>query len=202
MGLPGAFADRHRAGVSTAMVVDTVVTYLSMAEPPPTFPVRPDGIRIDLLKAENIPLQYYRYLYNAVGAEWLWFERHIIDDAALAGMLHRDGVEVYVLHANGCPAGYYELDFGALPEVNLVYFGLVSEWSGKRLGPWLLGSAVAEAFSRGARELTVNTCTLDHPAALPLYRRLGFRPVGEEKRRLAVPPEIPIPRHINARQAP
>ena len=34
-------------------------------------------------------------------------------------------------------------------------------------------------------KLTVNTCTLDHKAALPLYQKLGFEPVRfEDKKRL------------------
>ncbi|TGV78967.1 GNAT family N-acetyltransferase, partial [Mesorhizobium sp. M2D.F.Ca.ET.145.01.1.1] len=28
---------------------------------------------------------------------------------------------------------------------------------------------------------TVQTCTLDHPAALPLYQKLGFKPVAQKK---------------------
>jgi GNAT superfamily N-acetyltransferase len=81
-------------------------------------------------------------------------------------------------------------------KTNLVYFGLVPEWSGRKVGPWLLGTAVQEAFSRGARTATVNTCTLDHPAALPLYQKLGFVPTAREERRLHVPPAVPIPDRI------
>ncbi len=29
--------------------------------------------------------------------------------------------------------------------------------------------------------MIVQTCTLDHPAALPLYQKLGFQPVGQKK---------------------
>jgi hypothetical protein len=29
--------------------------------------------------------------------------------------------------------------------------------------------------------VTVQTCTLDHPAALPLYQKLGFSPVGQSR---------------------
>jgi hypothetical protein len=29
--------------------------------------------------------------------------------------------------------------------------------------------------------VTVQTCTLDHPAALPLYQKLGFAPVAQKK---------------------
>jgi hypothetical protein len=61
---------------------------------------------------------------------------------------------------------------------------------------------VNEAFSRGAPKVTVNTCTLDHPAALPLYQRIGFEPVAQQKRRLKVPADVVIPGHIAARMTP
>ena len=128
--------------------------------------------------------------------------RRLLDDEALSGKVHAEGVEVSVLYANGSPAGYYELDFSVPASTSLVYFGLMAQWTGRGIGPWLLGSAISEGFARGAEFLTLNTCTLDHPAALPLYQRLGFRPVGEEVRRLSIPPHIPIPDHIAARMAP
>ncbi|TIX52655.1 MAG: GNAT family N-acetyltransferase, partial [Mesorhizobium sp.] len=39
----------------------------------------------------------------------------------------------------------------------------------------------AAAWSHGPRRVTVQTCTLDHPAALPLYQKLGFAPVAQKK---------------------
>lgn len=186
----------------TARIVDTTVTYLVMTEPPLALPQMPSGVRAALMRADDIPLHFYRYLYGAVGAKWLWFERLILDDDALSRRIHRAGVEVHVLYANGAPAGYYELDFGASETVNLVYFGLMPEWTGRRIGPWLLGAAISEAFSRGAEQISVNTCTLDHPAALPLYQRLGFRPVGREERRLRIPADISMPGHIADRITP
>jgi GNAT superfamily N-acetyltransferase len=186
----------------TTSLVETVVTYLAMPAPPRNLPPMPVGPRLAMMKAERIPLHYYRYLYSAVGVNWLWFERLLLDDQALSLKVHRQSVEIFVLYANGSPAGYYELDFGKPEKTNLVYFGLMPEWTGQKIGPWLLGSAVADGFARGAKEMTVNTCTLDHPAALPLYQRLGFRPVAQERRLLRVPEHIPIPRHIAARKAP
>jgi GNAT superfamily N-acetyltransferase len=201
MGLATWQSDRHGIRM-TARVVNTVVTYLAMQAAPRALPPKPAGPLLALMKVERIPLHYYRYLYSAVGVNWLWFERLLLDDNALAKKVHNQSVEIYVLYAEGAPAGYYELDFGGRERTNLVYFGLMPEWTGRKIGPWLLGSAVAQAFSRGAKELTVNTCTLDHPAALPLYQRLGFRPVARENRRLTVPAHLTIPDHITARMAP
>jgi GNAT superfamily N-acetyltransferase len=183
-------------------VIETVITYLEMQGPPRPPPAMPATPKLLLMKAERIPLHYYRYLYAMVGGPWLWYERLLLDDEMLARKVHAEGVEVTVLYANGSPAGYYELDFSTGDITNLAYFGLMQEWTGHGIGPWLLGSAIAEGFSRGAEYMTVNTCTLDHPAALPLYQRLGFRPVAQETRRLSVPPHIPIPDHIAARMTP
>ena len=180
-------------------IVETVVTYLCMDGPPRVLPPMPVGPRLALMKADRIPLHFYRYLYEQVGMNWLWFERLFLDDASLARKVHQDGVEIFVLYGDGAPAGFYELDFKKPDKTNLVYFGLVPEWSGRKVGPWLLGTAVLEAFSRGAKAATVNTCTLDHPAALPLYQRLGFVPVAREERQLRVPPAVLIPDRIAAR---
>jgi GNAT superfamily N-acetyltransferase len=201
MGLASRREDREGAGM-TPRIVQTTITYLAMEAKPAHLPPLPSSPRLAIMKAEKIPLHFYRYLYETVGGAWLWIERLHLDDEALARKVHREGIEIYVLYANGAPAGYYELDFGKPKRTNLAYFGLMPEWTGFRIGPWFLGSAITTAFSRGAEEVTVNTCTLDHPAALPLYQKLGFKPVRREERQLAIPSDIAIPGHIAARIAP
>ena len=62
------------------------------------------------------------------------------------------------------------------------YFGLMPEFMGRRLGPYLLRWAVDAAWSTQPDKVTVNTCTLDHPKALSLYQKVGFRPVRQEQK--------------------
>jgi GNAT superfamily N-acetyltransferase len=183
-------------------LLETTVTYLAMDARPAHLPPQPSAPRLALMRAEKIPLHFYRYLYATVGGNWLWVERLRLSDAMLAAKVQREGVDVFVLYANGSPAGYYELDFEDPRKTRLVYFGLMQEWTGLRIGPWLLGTAVSEAFARGASEVLVNTCTMDHPAALPLYQRLGFRPVRREVRHIEIPTNLPVPGHIAARMPP
>jgi len=185
-----------------AKFLETTVTYLIADARPAHLPPMPTSPRLALMRAEKIPLHFYRYLYAAVGGSWLWVERLDISDNALAEKVHRDGVEIFVLYANGSPGGYYELDFADPKSAKLVYFGLMPELTGMRIGPWLLGAAIAEGFSRSASEILVNTCTMDHPAALPLYQRLGFHPIRRESRRLRIPPGHKLPGHIAARMTP
>ena len=92
-----------------------------------------------------------------------------------------------MLYANGVPAGFAELDCRSLPVVELAYFGLMPEFIGKGLGGHLLAGAIENAWRHEPDKLTVNTNTLDHPKALPLYQRLGFQPVKQEVREIDDP---------------
>jgi len=50
------------------------------------------------------------------------------------------------------------------------------------MGFFFLYHACMNAFAAPISRLTVNTCTLDHPRALPLYQRLGFTAYNREER--------------------
>ena len=87
------------------------------------------------------------------------------------------------------PAGYFELDTAAPRETELRYFGLISEFIGRRLGPFLLQAAIDQAWLRPIERLWVHTRSFDHPKALGVYQRGGFvvyarNPVGFEDPRL------------------
>ena len=47
--------------------------------------------------------------------------------------------------------------------------------------------AVDMVWRSGARGMTVNTCTADHPRALPSYLRAGFRTVRQVRELWNVP---------------
>jgi GNAT superfamily N-acetyltransferase len=59
----------------------------------------------------------------------------------------------------------------------------VPEAIGRGLGTWLLRTAVHAGWDMpGTVRMTVNTCSLDHPAALSLYQKAGFSPMRQEQR--------------------
>src|SRR3546814_1347959 len=109
-----------------------------------------------------------------------------MSDAGLAGILADDRVEVFVLYGDGAPAGYSELDRRGQAAVNrgtidLAYFGLMPHGVGRGLGRYLLHAALEQAWSYAPERLTVNTNTMDHPRALPLYQKAGFAPYRQEE---------------------
>ena len=80
---------------------------------------------------------------------------------------------------DGWPHGFFVLDGRAPRACDLAYFGLVPEAIGRGLGTFLLQTALHMAWDRpGTARVTVNTNSLDHPRALPLYQKAGFEPVA------------------------
>ncbi len=122
-------------------------------------------------------MAFYRFLYDTVGADYCWWLRRTMPDPELAALLRHPRVGIHVLYAGGEPAGFFELDARSGPDVNLSYFGLMPHAVGTGLGAAFLRHAVDEAWRPTPRAMTVNTCTADHPRALPTYLRMGFRTV-------------------------
>lgn len=171
------------AGAAGARI-EYQVTWLEMdARPAGPLPPRPANVEAALLKAEAPPADYFLYLYRTVGAPWEWTDWLARPRAELEAYLGDPGVSLWTLMLEGWPGGFFMLDTSAAGSCDLAYFGLVPEATGRGLGPWLLGMAIEAGWAQpGVVRLTVNTCTLDHPAALGLYQRLGFRPVARETR--------------------
>lgn len=197
-----------RTEPTIAVAVD--VTFLRMDRQPPA-PPRPLPPDTAVQVARRCSVGFYRYLYDTVGQAYVWWLRRTLTDRELAEVLENPQVSVHVLYRDGAPAGFYELERrpngpqGAGGShggtVNLSYFGLLPHAIGAGLGRPFLDHALAEAWSHGPRAVTVNTCTADHPRALPNYLAAGFtrlrtvREVWQVPQRLGlpIPPRLRLP---------
>jgi GNAT superfamily N-acetyltransferase len=153
--------------------VDVKVFYLEMnARPPGTVAPPRDGLTV--VHARRPTVAYYRFLYHTVGRDYHWYSRGKLTDPELAAVLANPLNEVYVLHADGTPAGFAELDRRLEGEIEIVQFGLMPEFIGQGLGKYFLRWTIDHAWSYHPRRLWLHTCTEDHRAALPNYRNAGF----------------------------
>lgn len=173
------------------------VTSLEMRQAPSVplpEPPEPD-LRIDRAETPTVP--FYRFLYNTIGEPWLWGDRRKLSDEEIRAILQHPLVELHVLYLGGEPVGYAELDRRVAGDIEVAYFGIRPEFTGRRLGTYLLSHAIQRAWTFRPDRVWIHTCTLDHPAALPLYRRSGFEPyqtveqIQDDPRVLGL-----IPRHI------
>lgn len=172
--------------------LEVTFTYLQMHSPPKRPPARPPSLKkpVMLLRLQEPTLSFYRYLYNAVGEPWLWYERRIMDDDRLAAILRDARIEIYVLYVGGVPAGYAELNRSNPSDVELAYFGLIPEFIGIGLGRYFLEAIVDIGWNGHPDRLWLHTCTLDHPSALPNYQRRGFTPYDQKTRKVMDPRRV------------
>jgi GNAT superfamily N-acetyltransferase len=147
-----------------------VVTYLEMTQRPAPAPIPESPLRIERWRDPD-PAKY-RLLFRRVGGKWLWFSRLAMDDSRLRAEI---GEVHAVVDRSGAEIGMIELDFRSEGECLIRFLGLVPELAGRGHGRWLFAQLAALAWRPGVERLRVNTCTLDHPAALPSYLKAGFR---------------------------
>jgi GNAT superfamily N-acetyltransferase len=176
---------------TTRIAVD--VTFLRMdRRSQGAVPVLPDGLEVERL-FPRCSVAQYRRLYRTVGHDYVWWLRRTLSDGELDAILHDRAVSISVLRDAEGELGFYELDRRAWPVINLAYFGLVGRAIGFGVGLPFLHHAIEAAWSEGCSALTVNTCTADHPRALPNYIRAGFQKLRTIREEWPVPDRLGLP---------
>lgn len=158
----------------TSRRTTVITTYLEMFEKP-VLSHTDEPVHTRILRAENPTVPFYRFLYDTVGRNWHWIDRKKLSDDELKKIIQNGKNEVYVLYIKGVPGGYVELDFRDEQNVEISYFGLMPEFIGNGFGKYLLSWAVDTVWERSPKRLWVHTCSLDHPGALALYQKCGFK---------------------------
>src|SRR3954454_13703251 len=108
-------------------LVEVTVYYLEMLAPSHrSVPAPRGGLMVLHVPSPTVP--YYRSLYDAVGKHYSWLSRRKLSDEALAAILGDPRDELHVLHVEGTPAGFAELDRCRPNEIELVQFGLMPDY--------------------------------------------------------------------------
>jgi len=124
----------------------------------------------------------YRDCYRTVGAAYHWRDRWDWTDDDIRTHLANPEITLHVATRQGALAGWYELRRVAEDDsVEIAYFGLAPAAIGVGLGKHLLSCAVRDAWALRPARVWLHTCTLDHPHALPNYRKRGFIPYKTEQ---------------------
>lgn len=151
-------------------------THLEMTAQAPARPVpAPNDITFRALAYEY---DAYRALFRRVGEDWLWFGRLTWSDARLSVHFANPDVHLYTLTKNGQDEAILELDFRQDGICDLAYFGLTPALIGLGAGRYLMNHAIRLAWAAPIQRMTLHTCQLDSPQALPFYVRSGFVPIA------------------------
>lgn len=153
------------------------VTHLEMTSPPTRRVHAPMGQKIALMRAEKMPVAFYRYLYEQVGKAHHWQGRRFTSDEDLQAILHSDACQIDVLYVDGAPSGFAELALQKKPEeAEILYFGISPDFQGRGLARYFLSEAIGAAWAHNPQRVILQTNTVDSPRALRLYQQAGFSP--------------------------
>lgn len=157
------------------MQVAVTITHVEMLQAPERRDE--EGLRLEVRQVVHPVPSLNRYFYRTVGAAWTWHSCRPWSLRRWADLVTRPGFETWIGYLDDGPAGYFELDAAGTPgEVEIVHFGLLPEFIGRGLGREFLAAAIDRAWAiPGTERVQLNTCTLDHPRALPNYLAAGFR---------------------------
>jgi len=130
---------------------------------------------INLVKPDDF--QTNKFFYKNVGKKHRWIDRLIWSETDWIKYSSDSKVETYILKVKNDLAGYFELIFHlSLQEVEIAYFGLLEEYHNKKLGGYLLSTAIKKSFEKkNIKRVWVHTCTLDHENALRNYLARGMK---------------------------
>lgn len=155
------------------------ITFLEMVERPEIFPATRENFHVALAEKNwRINLDWYR----RVGAQWAWTDRLKWSEAEWLAYVDSENLETWIASYQGEECGYFELssqDEG----VRIALLGLTDESIGKGLGGSLLSKALECAWTEETRRVFLDTCSKDHPNALPNYLRCGFQIMRTEYER-------------------
>ena len=155
-------------------MVDLMVTYMEMTEPPSTAPKSLPHSSL-VVERERLGRADYITLYRAVGEPLQWDQRLRSEPETLDRLLADPSTHIHVLRLNGDAIGFCEFAGVGEPEVELVHFGLVPAAQGKGFGPYLLDHALRQSWRHSPNRIWLHTDTNDHPNAVPVYSKAGFR---------------------------
>lgn len=141
-------------------------------------PAPPSGCVIRRWRRPSV--KDYRELFSAVGGEWGWSGRLIMNDARLQETIRAETTEIFLLQRNRETAGFIELDRRDPGQTEIAYFGLLPEFIGRGLGKFLLHWAIHRAWRPQTFRVWLHTCEYDHPGALAVYLKAGFKAYDEK----------------------
>ena len=127
-------------------------------------------------EVEPADFQLNKFFYKNVGKKHHWVDRLVWTEKQWIEYVSDERVKTYILKKDDDFAGYFELILHKeKKEVEIAYLGLLEEYQNKKLGSFLLSSAIEFSFLAKPNRVWVHTCSLDHKNALTNYIARGMK---------------------------
>ncbi|SDT32710.1 Acetyltransferase (GNAT) family protein [Pseudomonas asplenii] len=152
----------------------TSITYiLHYSQEPPDF--HTSGVSSLHLINGLQDIQNYQRLYQEIGGEWGWGRQRCWQPMQWVQHLSKPDIQGWIMYWGGQANGFFELRRQLNENVEIYYFGVAKALQGQGLGSVLLQHAVTAAKAMTKKTIWLKTSSTDHPTALGLYLRAGFK---------------------------
>ena len=129
---------------------------------------------LELIDPPNFQLN--KFFYKEIGKNHRWVDRLIWNDKEWIEYTTNNNTKTYILKKENDLVGYFELIFHRdKNETEIAYLGLLQDYHNKKLGSFLLSSAIKKSFLENSKRVWVHTCSLDHKNALKNYLSRGMK---------------------------
>ena len=133
-----------------------------------------DEYKINLIYPSDFQLN--KFFYKNIGKNHNWIDRLSWTEKRWSEFAKNENIKTYVLTQRDDLAGYFELIFHKdKNETEIAYLGILEEYQNKKLGSYLLSTAIKKSFLDKPNRVWVHTCSLDHKNALNNYLSRGMK---------------------------
>ena len=135
---------------------------------------RPIGnVKVNLLVPSDFQLN--KFLYKQIGKKFQWTDSLSWQDKDWKTYVSNKNLITYILKKNEDLAGFCEVfHHKEKKEIEIIYFGLLEEYFGEKLGGYMLSEVIKKSFKIGVKRIWLPTCALDHKNALNNYLSRGM----------------------------
>tara|TARA_A100001011_G_C14038605_1_gene726802 strand:+ start:339 stop:851 length:513 start_codon:yes stop_codon:yes gene_type:complete len=136
--------------------------------------VKPKG-KYSVNLVDPTDFQLNKFLYKQIGKKYFWKDRLEWSNKNWIDYVSNKKLLTYILKEEEEIIGYFELLFHkSKAETEIVYFGILENYFGKKLGGYLLTEAIKKSFKLDIDRVWLHTCSLDHKNALKNYLSRGM----------------------------
>ncbi len=133
-----------------------------------------NGFSFEKVEPENFKIN--KFFYKNVGKKHHWVDRLVWTDKNWIDYTTDNKVKTFIVKKHDDLVGYFELILHEEQnEVEIAYLGLLEEYHNKKIGSFLLSTAIKNAFLEKPQRVWVHTCSLDHKNALKNYIARGMK---------------------------
>ena len=129
-----------------------------------------------LTLCDPVNFQLNKFFYKNIGRNHKWIDRLTWTETQWIDYVSNKNVKTFIFKKKEDLVGFFELIIHLeKQEIEIAYLGLLEEYQNKKLGSYLLSTAIKNSFKEKPKRVWVHTCSLDHKNALNNYIARGMK---------------------------